>query len=681
MIIEDEAHRAIGKKTKKAVGVLTEDWEDTMNSIDTIHPEDTKNKVNTTMQDWEYQEEQNSEELNPTEQEELEAELEAENIVEHILGLDDEIFQNDSRFNYKFTATPDLLRRSVSDESEYIFYATFEQAVRTRAIVLPQYVSMGSAYLRSGDLETWKVKDIEALSDQEDDQFIDENGLSIRDKIIDAYIEKKQQHNNPLPAVAFAGTIKHAGILVEAMRARGIKAQRVTSAKWDISSKRATEMMDRWELDVIVTVTKVSEWFDYAPLSCALWFAPVLSPAKITQGNGRIARDAPGKMPEQIEDEQGRIIPSPAAYIIAPSEWHSWSKRVGEPENPEEIDEDTDWDDTDDNNEDQKPQDQKSKKLSRIWNFYELLVSQGEFDYNNLPTGLGDIISLKDCIICEVWEELEIDGIIYIGVTNHQEVMGLKWETILNNAKKNPSITILQGKQKSWLSIQLVPRSFIEEFKKDWQYTCEVWEEKEIDWVTYVGVTNSQEVMGLNWQTILKNAKNDASITILQGKQKSWLSIQLTPKTFIESLLDTCEVWDEVEIDGVVYIGVVTTQEVMGLKWETILNNAKKNPSITILQGKQKWWKPIQLTPKTFIESLLDTCEVWEEKEIDGVVYIGVVATQEVMGLNWFTILRNAKKDASITILQWRQKSLESIQFIPKTFIESLLTKKKDSKD
>ena len=68
MIIEDEAHRAIGKKTKKAVGVLTEDWEDTMNSIDTIHPEDTKNKVNTTMQDWEYQEEQNSEELNPTEQ-------------------------------------------------------------------------------------------------------------------------------------------------------------------------------------------------------------------------------------------------------------------------------------------------------------------------------------------------------------------------------------------------------------------------------------------------------------------------------------------------------------------------------------------------------------------------------------------------------------------------------------
>ena len=205
MIIEDEAHRAIGKKTKKAVGVLTEGSED--------------------------QEEQNSEELDPTEQSKLQEELEAENIVEHILGLDDEIFQNDSRFNYKFTATPDLLRRSVSDESEYIFYATFEQAVRTRAIVLPQYVSMGSAYLRSGDLETWKVKDIEALSDQEDDQFIDENGQSIRDKIIDAYIEKKQQHNNSLPAVAFAGTIKHAGILVEAMRARGIKAQRVTSAK------------------------------------------------------------------------------------------------------------------------------------------------------------------------------------------------------------------------------------------------------------------------------------------------------------------------------------------------------------------------------------------------------------------------------------------------------------------
>ena len=116
MIIEDEAHRAIGKKTKKAVGVLTEGSED--------------------------QEEQNSEELDPTEQSKLQEELETEQIIEQILGLDDESFASDNRFNYKFTATPDLLRHSLSDESEYIFYATFEQAVRTRAIVLPQYVGM-----------------------------------------------------------------------------------------------------------------------------------------------------------------------------------------------------------------------------------------------------------------------------------------------------------------------------------------------------------------------------------------------------------------------------------------------------------------------------------------------------------------------------------------------------------
>ncbi|MFO0764028.1 MAG: DEAD/DEAH box helicase family protein [Candidatus Gracilibacteria bacterium] len=652
MIIEDEAHRALGKKTKNAVGTLTEDGED--------------------------QEEQNLEEFIQTEELDIaeQSELEAEINVDHILGLDGESFQNDDRFNYKFTATPDLLKHSVSDESEYIFYATFEQAVRTRAIVLPQYVNMGSAYLRSGDLEKWKVKDIEALSDQEDDQFIDENGLSIRDKIIDAYIEKKQQHNNSLPAVAFASTIKHAAILVDAMRAKGIKAQRVTSARGDISSEQATEMMDRGQLDVIITVTKVSEGFDYAPLSCALWFAPVLSPAKITQGNGRISRITPDKMPEHIEDEQGRIIPSPSAYIIAPSEWYSGSKRASDSENLEEIHEDTNGDDVDDNNEDQNPQDQKPKKLSRIGNFYELLVSQGEFNYNTLPTNFQNIISLKDSIFCEVGDEVQIDGVVYMGITGTQEVIELRGETILKNAKKDSTLTILQGRQQSGYPIQLVPKSFIEGLKQSWQYTCEVGDEVQIDGVVYMGVTNAQEVMGLRGGTILKNVKNDPTLTILQRKQSSGHPIQLVPKSFIEGLLNTCEAGEEKTIDGVVYMGVTNTQEVMELQGQTILANAKKDSALTILQGRQQSGYPIQLVPKSFIEGLKQsrqyTCETGEEKTIDGVVYMGVVTAQEVMGLQGFTILKNAKNDPTLTILQGRQKNGLSIQLVPKSFIEGL---------
>ena len=683
IIIEDEAHRALGKKTKKSVDtVVGWLWDDTLIEYseeplsDAIT--DLSGEYSTAApsvegwQDWidldQDWTELNLTQLDEIEQMELEQALEAEYNVDHILGLDDESFQRDNRFNYKFTATPDLLNHSVSDESEYIFYATFEQAVRTRAIVLPQYVNMGSAYLRSGDLDKWKVKDIESLSDQEDDQFIDENGLSIRDKIIDAYIEKKQQHNNSLPAVAFASTIKHAAIIVEALRKKGIKAERVTSDKSDISSKRATQLMDQWNLDVIVTVTKVSEWFDYKPLSCAMWFAPVLSSAKITQWNGRISRDAPGKMPEYIQDDQWRLIPSPAAYIIAPSEWYSGMGRKDPPEwwNGWGAGGQDKWNNS-------------PKKLSRIWNFYELLISQGEINYNSLPSSSQNVISLKDSIICEVWEEIEIDGIAYIGVTHAQEVLWVKGQTILKNAKNsNPPIAVILAKQKNWKSIQLIPKSFI--LSLQIEHICEVWEEKTIDEVVYIGVAQSQEVLWVKWFTVIANAKNSTPlITIIQAKQPNGSSIQLIPKDFILSLQieHICEVWEEKTIDGVVYVGVTSKQEILWVKWFTILRKAKTStPPITILPGKQQNRYPVQLIPKDFILSLQveHTCEAWEEIEIDGIVYVGVTQIQEVLWLYGGTILDNAKRSTpSITILSGKNQNGRTIQLIPKSFILSLL--------
>ena len=53
-----------------------------------------------------------------------------------------------------------------------------------------------------------------------------------------------------------------------------------------------------------------------------MWFTPSLSPAKILQGNGRIMRDTDQKRPETILDEEGKLIPSPNTYIIAPSVWY-----------------------------------------------------------------------------------------------------------------------------------------------------------------------------------------------------------------------------------------------------------------------------------------------------------------------------------------------------------------------
>ena len=92
-----------------------------------------------------------------------------------------------------------------------------------------------------------------------------------------------------------------------------------------------------------------------------------------------------------------------------------------------------------------------------------------------------------------------------------------------------------------------------------------------------------------------------------------------------------CEVGEEIEIDGVMYVGVVSsTQEVMGVQGKMVLRNAKKQ-GIHVIQGKQKNAYSIQLVPKDFIASLLNTCEVGEERTIDGIIYLGVTVESVVL--------------------------------------------------
>jgi len=129
-----------------------------------------------------------------------------------------------------------------------------------------------------------------------------------------------------------------------------------------------------------------------------------------------------------------------------------------------------------------------------------------------------------------------------------------------------------------------------------------------------MGVTNTQEVMGVKGQTILSNVKKQG-IQVIQGKQKNGYPVQLVSESFIQSLivLHVCKVGENVEIDGVVYFGVTNSKEVMGVKGHTILSSAKKQ-EIQMIQGKQKKNRgaSIQLVPESFIKSLVKSyeCEI-----------------------------------------------------------------------
>ncbi len=637
IIIEDEAHRGLGKKTKKATGTLTEDDGDEI-------PEDA---------------DEMSKEI---------TELEAETI----LGIVDDK-KSTTRYHYKFTATPDLLGKSVTEYGEYITYATVEEAVRTWAILLPQYVDMGAAYTRNAELASWKAADIDSLA--EGDNFVDENGKSIREKIIDAYIEKKQEHRS-LPAVAFTSTIEHARQIVALMNDRGIRATRVTSGAGDISSSRATELMDNGELDVIVTVTKVSEWFDYPPLACAIWFTPSLSPAKILQGNGRIMRDTELKRPYQILDAEGKLVPSPNSYIIAPSVWYGGAS-VPRNSDGGDLDPEDDEDETPDDDE-VTPKKSGKWKLPRIGNFYELLIGQNELNINSLSGDMRGIIDLNASIVYEVGEEVEIDGVVYVGVTGLSESMGVKGQRILSNAKKQ-GIQILHGKQKNGRPVQLVPESFIEGLVV--VYECEVGEKIEIEGVVYIGVVPWSFSQWLPWSMILKRAETN-NIDIKKWNQKNRFSINLVPKKFIDSLNKeiVCDISEEKIIDGVVYMGVSNKATILWIKWKVILHHYSKWNSNPIIARQNTWlwkWQAIQLIPKIFIEWLKKEyiCSIGEEIMINWICHVGTVTGGKwlkVMGVDC-SYLHKKAIERKIDRIKWKQPSGLSISLTPKSFIQEIL--------
>ena len=629
IIIEDEAHRGLGDKTKAATQTLGENIED--------------------------------EEIVEGE------EIQLEQIAETILWFWKE------KYSYKFTATPDLLGKSVEEDGEYLYYATVEEAIKTGAIILPQYVDMGAAYTKDANLEKWKIVDIEKLA--EGDNFVDESGRSIRDKVIDAYIEKKEIHGT-LAGVAFASTIEHAKQIVQAMEAKWIKATRVTSAPWDISSKYATDLMERWELDIIVTVTKVSEWFDYPPLACAMWFTPSLSPAKVFQGNGRIMRITDTKKPENVLDTDGRLCPSPSTYIIAPSAWYGGSSRTGwggpvppgwEPPEPPVP---PGW----------EPPKPGKNILPRIGNFYELLIDRGELGIDSISGTLGAIVDMQYAIRSEPGEIQEIDSVKYVWVTHVSEVMGLKWNTVLNNAKKDKQVweQCKIGRQKNGLNINLVPVSFIEGLRKE--YICEVGEIQKIDSIQYIGVTRSSEYMGMKGFTILNNAKKDGSIweQCKGGRQKNGLNISLVPLRFVDGLKAeyTCEPGEIQEIDGVRYVWVTQSSEYMGVRGWVIIDNARKDLWIweQCKIGRQKSRYTITLVPVSFVEGVAKIYEPGEEIEIDNMKYVGVTQSSEYMGVRGWVIIDNARKDVWI----WeqckvgKQDSGHSITLVPVSFVDGL---------
>jgi superfamily II DNA or RNA helicase len=113
--------------------------------------------------------------------------------------------------------------------------------------------------------------------------------------IVDASIRELQRLRTAsgeqrLKIIAAALNFEHCGQIVQAYRARGLKADFVHSREDTAGNKKVIERLEAHQLDVIVQVTKLGEGFDHPHLAVAAVFKIFANLSPFVQFVGRIMR-------------------------------------------------------------------------------------------------------------------------------------------------------------------------------------------------------------------------------------------------------------------------------------------------------------------------------------------------------------------------------------------------------
>jgi superfamily II DNA or RNA helicase len=113
--------------------------------------------------------------------------------------------------------------------------------------------------------------------------------------IVDASIRELQRlraasSDQRLKIIAAALNFEHCGQVVQAYRARGLRADFVHSREDTAANKKVFERLESHELDVIVQVTKLGEGFDHPHLAVAAVFKIFANLSPFVQFVGRIMR-------------------------------------------------------------------------------------------------------------------------------------------------------------------------------------------------------------------------------------------------------------------------------------------------------------------------------------------------------------------------------------------------------
>jgi superfamily II DNA or RNA helicase len=204
-------------------------------------------------------------------------------------------------FRFGFTATPDLMNKSVVKYFKKLVHSvTFAELVKSKILVKFTLVhTEGNVYdddMERGDIS--KANEARILEREK-----------IYGKLISKYLETTEKLGRKLKTAVFCSSIAECDKFVAEAEKSGLKCAVVTSresAKNQAALDEAEAAMMRGEIDFIVTVDKLGEGWDFPPLEAVILARATLSPVRIIQPIGRAARSYTN--PEGVEKQASFVF-------------------------------------------------------------------------------------------------------------------------------------------------------------------------------------------------------------------------------------------------------------------------------------------------------------------------------------------------------------------------------------
>ncbi len=309
-----------------------------------------------------------------------------------------EIGDNFTKMHLRFTATPKLLEKDVQNtyDIDIIDWLTLKEVVDDWTLIFPQYINPWVATYKTEE-DDLNITNKELAKLAESWKFIMENWESVEENLTKIYLEKKEENNWYLPAVAFCSTIKQAEDYKNYLQSLWIRAERATSSNKDynmwVSSDTAKQMFHDEKLDVVVTVSKVWEGWDVPTLRASIWLTPRNSPADKIQWVWRTMR----KLNENSHHSEKN---SSNTYLIEPTFKVSNNKIQN-----------TNSESTNSRGEELNNLEGINIPLYESKSFFEMLLKSWEYDLESLKEIMPEIeyekliIKLKEKEECKIEKE------------------------------------------------------------------------------------------------------------------------------------------------------------------------------------------------------------------------------------------------------------------------------------